>query len=169
MNFEFHFISFLKNKIFTNFFLLFIYCIIFIIYIFFVLPLFIFFLLFILFLLCKRITRFFFANGMFDIRRIVREFSKLCRHVPDEYCPWMEMMLKVRLVEYEFPEPKRRPVGFGAYIANRWIMFNRPSLPIFSSFSFSYFRRSNESVWPHAVTFHYLLRLVSIYIFFHQI
>lgn len=90
----------------------------------------------------------------------------LCRHVPDEYCPWMEMMLKVRLVEYEFPEPKRRPVGFGAYIANRWIMFNRPSLPIFSSFSFSFFGWSNELAWPHAVTFHCLLRLVSVYIFF---
>lgn len=120
------------------------------------------FLSFILFLLCKQITHFF-ANGMFDIRKI---FQVLYRHVPDVYCPWMEMMLKVLLVEYEFPEPKRRPVGFGAYIANRWIMFNRPSLPIFSSFSFSYFRWSNELAWPHAITFHCLLRLVSIYIFF---
>lgn len=141
---------------------LFIYRIIFIIYVIFCIVIIYIFLSFILFLLCKQTTRFF-ANGMFDIRKI---FQVLYRHVPDEYCPWMEMMLKVLLVEYEFPEPKRRPVGFGAYIANRWIMFNRPSLPIFSSFSFSYFRWSNELAWPHAITFHCLLRLVSIYIFF---
>lgn len=163
---------FLKNfyQFLLLFIYLFIYRIIFIIYVifriviiflcyFFVIYI---FLSFILFLLCKQITHFF-ANGMFDIRKI---FQVLYRHVPDVYCPWMEMMLKVLLVEYEFPEPKRRPVGFGAYIANRWIMFNRPSLPIFSSFSFSYFRWSNELAWPHAITFHCLLRLVSIYIFF---
>lgn len=41
------------------------------------------FLSFILFLLCKQITHFF-ANGMFDIRKI---FQVLYRHVPDVYCP----------------------------------------------------------------------------------
>lgn len=159
-----NFIIFLKNfyQFLLLFIYLFIYRIIFIIYVIFRIVIIYIFLSFILFLLCKQITHFF-ANEMFDIRKI---FQVLYRHVPDEYCPWMEMMLKVLLVEYEFPEPKRRPVGFGAYIANRWIMFNRPSLPIFSSFSFSYFRWSNELAWPHAITFHCLLRLVTIYIFF---